>query len=218
MDATQTLTTTLSSGAILTVLGWLGKDWLWKVLFEKFILRESKRIELELQEKSQAAIEKLKNDLELRAIAFSRLHEKRASVIAKMNSLLTETLWAAESALSVVQWAGEPSEREKLDAAGKKLTELFRYFDKHRVYLPVPLCEALESLIREVRRHVIGYGVYLTSSEETLPEHARKAKHKVLMDGYKYLKNNIPKIRQQLENEFRALLGPSSYANRDAHP
>jgi len=199
MDAWQTVATAvLGNAVVLGVLGWLGRS-----LLEKILLRDSKRFELELQAKSQATIEQLKSELQLRAIehqvSFSRLHEKRASVIAEMNSLLAETLWEAENVLSVVRWAGEPSEREKHRSAEKKLVEFFRYFDKHRIYLPVALCGALEKLVLEVREHVIGYGVYLTWDEDTLQDHTREEKHKTLMKGYELLKKKVPEVRQQLE-------------------
>ena len=210
MEPWQVLTTAvLGNATALAVIGWLGKS-----LLEKLLQRDSKRFEIEIKAKADATIEQLKSELQLRTIehqvAFSGLHQKRASVIAELNGLLAETLWEAESVLSPIRWAGSPSERELHRAAEVKLVEFFRYFDKHRIYLPAELCKVVEGLVLEVRHHVIGFGVYLTWDDVALQDHTRKEKSDALLAGYKLLKEKVPELREKLENEFRSLLGPSA--------
>ena len=84
MDPWQTIL--LAAGgnvAFLAVLGWLGKS-----LLDKLIVRETKQFESDLKAKTDAAIEQLKSDLQIRSIEhqvrFSKLHEKRAVVIAEI--------------------------------------------------------------------------------------------------------------------------------------
>jgi hypothetical protein len=209
MELWQTLTAAVLGNAIvLAVLGWLGKS-----LLEKLILRDSKRFEVEIKAKADATIEQLKNELQLRTIEhqikLSRLHEKRANVIADMNALLAEVMWEAESFLSPMEFSGEPDKRQKQQVAMNKLTEFFRYFDKNRIYLPAELCETMENIALQVRQHVIKFGVYLHWDEEALMEHTRKEKTDAWIGGWTALKTDIPTIRAQLENEFRALLNPA---------
>jgi hypothetical protein len=208
MESWQTIAAAVIGNSVaLAILGWLGKS-----LLEKLLQRETKRFEVELKAKADSTIEQLKSDLQLRTIehevAFTRLHEKRANVIAELNGLLAETLWEAETVLSPMRWAGSPPEREMHRAAELKLVEFFRYFDKHRVYLPAVLCGEIEAMVLDVRRHVIGFGVYLTWEDAALRDHTRKEKHEALMAGYKLLKEKVPAIRAHLEDEFRSLLGP----------
>ena len=87
-----------------------------------------------------------------------------------------------------------------------KLVELFRYFDKHRIYLPTELCDVVDKLVTDVRMHVIRFGTYLTWDENALQEHTRKEKHEVWMAGWDAIKNQVPAVRKQLEDSFRALL------------
>jgi hypothetical protein len=99
MEPWQTVATAVLGNSVsLAVLGWLGKS-----LLEKIIQRDSKNFEAELKAKADSAIERLRSDLQLRIIehqiTFSRLHEKRATVIAELNALLSETLWEAESVM-----------------------------------------------------------------------------------------------------------------------
>lgn len=207
MDAWQTILLAFGgNAALLAVLAFAGKS-----LLEKLIARDTKRFESDLQSKSAAAIEQLKNDLQLKTIEhqvrFSRLHEKRASVIADINGHLAEVLWEAESFLSPMQWAGEPPIEEKHRDAMNKLVEFFRFFDKHRIYLPESLCSSLEKLVLEVRSHVIGFGVYVRFHEDSMNDHTREQREKAWNAGWDAIKNQIPSARKVLEDEFRLLLG-----------
>jgi hypothetical protein len=207
MEAWQTVLLAFGgNAALLAVLGLLGKS-----LLDKLITRDTKQFETDLKAKSDTAIERLRSDLQIRSIEhqvrFSRLHEKRASVIAGLYGHLVETLWEAESFLSPIEWAGEPSKREKHQTAMNKLVEYFRFFDKHRIYLPESLCVSLEAIAMRVRSHVIEFGVYTRFDDQSLNEHTRTQKENAWNKGWETIKNDIPRARKQLEEEFRALLG-----------
>lgn len=207
MDVWQTILLAFGGQAVLVaILAYIAKS-----LLDKLIVRDTKQFEADLKAKSDAAIEHLKNDLLLRSIEhqvrFSRLHEKRAEVIAELNGLFAEALWEAESFLSPMEWNGEPSKQEKHCAAMNKLVELYRYFDKHRIYLPAELCNSLEKLVSEVRELVINFGVYVESHETSLDNSTQQEKRKAWSDGWKAIKNQVPRARQSLEDEFRSLLG-----------
>lgn len=210
MEAWQTVLLAFGgNAALLAVLGLLGKS-----LLDKLILRDTKQFESDLKAKSESTIEHLKSELQLKTIEhqvrFSRLHEKRATVIAELYGYLVEALWEAESFLSPIEWVGEPSKKEKHHLAMQKLVELYRFFDKHRIYLPQEQCTALDGLIQEVRSHVICSAAYLRYDDTALPQHALEQKQKVWDDGWNAIKNQVPAARQSLENEFRALLGAAA--------
>lgn len=194
------------NAALLAVLGLIGKS-----LLDKLIVRDTKKFESDLQAKSDAAIEHLKNELQLKTIEhqvrFSRLHDKRADVIAELYGFFVEALWDAESFLSKIEWSGEPNKKEKYVAAMNKLIDLYRYFDKNRIYLPHELCSSLEELIVEVRSLVINFGVYVDFPCDSLNNSAQQEKREVWNAGWEAIKNQVPLARQNLENEFRSLLG-----------
>jgi hypothetical protein len=210
MELWQTLTAAvLGNTIVLAVLGWLGKS-----LLEKLIQRDSKRFEIEIKAKADSTIEQLKTELQLRTIEhqikLSRLHEKRATVIADMNGLLAEVMWEAESFLSPMEFVGEPDKRQKHEAANKKLVEFFQYFDKNKIYLPAVLCENMEKIVHGVRHHVIKFGVYLQLDDASLMDHTRKEKADTLLNGWNAVKSEFPSLRTQLENEFRTLLASTT--------
>lgn len=207
MELWQTILLAFGGQAVLvTVLAVIAKS-----LLDKLILRDTKQFESDLKAKSDATIEHLKNELHLRTIEhqvrFSRLHEKRAEVIAELNSLFAETLWEAESFLSPMEWNGEPSKPEKFRVAMKKFVELFRYFDKHRIYLPHQLCSSLESLVMEVRGLVTKFGVYVEVTDNHFNGPVQQEKWKAWTDGWEAIRNQVPQARRSLEEEFRTLLG-----------
>lgn len=48
---------------------------------------------------------------------------------------------------------------------------------------------------------------YLTTRQIRLGGAERKQKRDTLIAGWKYLRDEVPALRESLENEFRALLG-----------
>jgi len=189
MEAWQTILLAVGgNAALVAVLGLLGKS-----LLDKVIARDTKQFEMDLQAKSDTAIERLRSDLQTRAIEhqvrFARLHEKRASLIADLYGHLVETLWEVESFLSPMEWAGDPPKREKHQTAMNKLVDFFRFFDKHRIYFPEALCRSLEAIAMRVRSHVIEFGVYTRLDDQTLNEHTREQKEKAWNKGWDVIKN-----------------------------
>ena len=207
MNAWESVLIAFGGNAILlTILAFLGKS-----LFEKLIARDTKRFETDLKAKADVAIEHLRSQFQIQAIEhqvrFSRLHEKRAEVIAELYGLLVRSLWEAESFVSPMQWTGEPDQKQKHATAMSSLVDLYRYFDQHRIYLPESLCESLEQLIMDVRSNVIQFGVWVKYEDSRLPDHAANQKQEAWDKSWEGIKSKIPPARTRLENEFRILLG-----------
>jgi hypothetical protein len=198
------------NAALLAVLGILGKSFL-----DKVIVRDTKQFENDLKAKSDSAIEHLKNELQIRTIEhqvrFSRLHEKRADVIAELYGHLVESLWETESFLSPIEWVGEPSKREKHQKSMNKLVELYRYFDKHKIYLPPEVCASLEDLVQHIRSQVIKFGIWVRLEDQELSDESHTLKNDAWDSGWDAIKNQVPLARESLENEFRSLLGVAAH-------
>jgi len=194
----------------------LALGYLVKLFLDNRIAQDAKRFEIELRAKSDATIEQFKNTLQLQTIEhqvrFSRLHEKRASVIAELYGYLVEALWEAESFLSPMQWAGEPDKKKKYDQAQDKFIELYRYFEKHRIYLPEEICISLQDLIRTVRSQIHGFGVWARYGDHLHSDDSRKQMMEDWDSNWKAFTNEAPVARRSLENEFRLLLGATPKA------
>lgn len=199
------LTYILGNATLLAVFGWVGKS-----LIEKRLVADSKRLEADLKSKADSTIEQLKSELQRQTlehqIKFSKLHEKRASVISELYALLSETLRAAESFLSPLQYGDNSHMLNKYKIAMDKSAELYIFFDNHRLYLPESIGTILEQLLSDVRGYVIKLGVYFEIDEHRLQEHTMRDQLEVWNAGWDAIKNQVPKVRRNLEQEFRLLL------------
>ncbi|MBI3895592.1 MAG: hypothetical protein HY313_06645 [Acidobacteria bacterium] len=185
------------------IRAWLDKD------VEKF--------KVELKSTSDTAIERLKADLQRAAyehqVRFSKLHEKRAEVIAQLDKYLAETTWAIED--FVQPFEGEPSRKEKYVPTWNKIVECLRFLDQHRIYLPESLCNKLAKFLTDLRKLTIEVGVY-ESIEHPTNETLQK-KWKILEQAWDSVKQEIPAARRALEQEFRQILGDDTTLKQQIH-
>lgn len=199
----------IASGGNVVLLGVLG--WLARSLFGQLIAKDLERFKSELANASITAAERLKHELRLVAqehqVLVSKLHEKRAQVVADVYGLLVEAQWAAQDFVSPVELVGEPSKRDKYVTAMNKAAEFYRCFDKNRIYLPQSLCEKLDEFIEAMRTKVIGFGAYVRLEESSMTDHTLDKKYEAWDQASEYFNSEIPRARIALEQELRAIIG-----------
>jgi hypothetical protein len=188
------------NSALLLVIAYLGRSLIGTVL--------TKDVE-EFKSQLTKDVEKFKADLQLAAIEheiqFSKLHEKRAEVVAEVYKLLVAATWQTESFASLMEWVGEPDKKQKYREAMDAITEYFRFFDQHRIYMPAELCDSLESFARKLRSPTLRFGRYLRFDYPN--DSINMEKFKVWTEAWESAQNEIPSLRSALETEFRKLLG-----------
>lgn len=209
MEPWQTILLAFGGNAVLlAVLGWLAKSFVQQLLY-----KDIEQFKTTLAAESAAATEHLKHELQLvtveHQIRFSKLHEKRAEVIANLYGLLVEAYWATRSFVATAELASEPPKREKYGAALNKTAEFYQFFDKNRIYLPEAVCGLLGEFVRNMREEAIGFGVYVSYEDSQLPDHTVRQKLEAWQKAWEYFESEIPKARSALENEIRGILGAS---------
>jgi hypothetical protein len=207
MTAFETIVISVGgNAALLAVLGWLARS-----LLGQLVAKDLERFKSELANASSAATEQLKHQLQLVAqehqVVVSKLHEKRAQVVAEAYSLLVEVQWSAQDFVSLIEWDGEPSKKEKYLAAMNKSAEFYRFFDKNRIYLPATLCQRIDDFLRSMRSKVIGFGVYARREDAHLSGKALDEKFEAWLDASKYFNSEVPRAREALEEELRTIIG-----------
>ena len=207
MNPAESIFAALGGAAILvTAAAWLARS-----LIGQFLSKDLERFKSELSSATAASVERTKHELQLAAqernLLLTKLHEKRASVIAELYGLLVEAHWAAQDFASPMERAGEPNKSEKYATALNKAADFYRFFDKNRIYLPKDLCSNLEEFLKAMRNEVIGFGVYLTREEEHMSESAIVKKHNAWGNASTYFDKVAPKTRDLLEAELRRLIG-----------
>jgi hypothetical protein len=159
--------------------------------------------------KSQAnsEIERLKSELSIvaaeRHVRFTRLHDKRAEVIAEIYKLVAAThtaveLFVAEDVpFDVVDL---PPWKERAESAEKAISALRNYFVPHAIFVPKPVSDIIVELSKQYGTGywvgLIGYGA---PSETEKLDHLKLATEKITALTHTALVD--------LERRFRMLLG-----------
>lgn len=210
MEAWQTIILALGGNvALLAVLGWLSKSFV-----SQLLAKDIEGFKQSLRSESDAALKQLSHDLEKSTIEhqvrFSKLHEKRAEVIAELYGLLVQAYWDISSFASPAEWAGEPNKQEKYVTAMNASAEFYRYFEKHKIYMPERLCSQINEFSQEMRSKAIGFGVFVKYDDENMNERLYEQKHQKWDEAWVYFEKNAPAARAALENELRNILGGNS--------
>lgn len=197
-------------GGTAVAIGIVG--WLVRSLIKHFLDKDVELFRQSLQSQAAVELEKLKHELRLAAVSYEKqvtlLQEKRASVIAELYSKLIDFLDAAESFVSLAEFSGEPSKTDKAKVLGEKAGEFMGYFARNRIYFNEELCEMVTALFKTVSGPAITFRVWLRVVEEK--DSTGGEYHKAWMAAWETMKNQVPPLRQALQDEFRALLGVTS--------
>ena len=140
-------------------------------------------------------------------VRFSKLHERRAEILARLYELLVEATWETSTFTSPMQWEGDPDKKDQYVAAMNAITKYFRFFDQNRIWLPSDICEPLEEFANALRKPTIELGIYLSIENPT--DRTLEERMNVWTKAWDSVQSDIPKLRQDIEEQFRSILGAS---------
>ena len=198
----QDVITTLGGQAVfLAVAAWLAKT-----VISHRLSKEADSFKAELKADAEMEVERLKNLLQLTAIEhqvrFSGLHAKRAEVITDLYRLLSEARTAAAQFIFI-----NNRDPEEAKNARAKVFELYRFIDFNEIYLPPSVCQHLRAFEEKVRKSVVFVDVYWRVPEYAANQQTVEQQNKVMLEACQALESEIPALRKQLVDDFRALLG-----------
>jgi hypothetical protein len=188
------------------VLGWLAKS-----LMSQLLTKDLEAFKVSLKTEADSSAQQLRNDLEKTAfeheVKFSKLHEKRAEVIAETYSLLVVAHRELSNFVSIVEWSNEPSKKEKYFTAMNAVTDFYLFFSKNKIYIPKEACEQIEEFVLEMRKKAIGFGVHLRHEEHQMTDDRLEKMHEAWDEAWKYFSEMVPEAKSALESKLRELLG-----------
>ncbi len=212
--AIQLITSVAISSLLAAAIVWLAKSWISERLKNAIKNEYDEKLEThkaQLKAQSDIETERLRSQLNITAtehqVRFSRLHNKRAEVIAELYGLLVQAYWDTSSFVSLVEWSGEPDKKQKYVTAMNAIADFFRFFDKNRIYLPESICEKLESFVQAMRHKAIGFGVYVRYDDADMSPESLEKKHNAWTEAWEYFEKEVPSARTALERELRNILG-----------
>ena len=163
--------------------------WLFKIVIKQILSKD---------------IENYKNELKMIAmkhqITYKSLHERRATVISEIYSLMVNAIHAVEKFVSPL--VNYESKIKLYPNTMEQILEFFNYFDRNRIFLSKNLCEIIEEAKNELKKPT--FDLY---NNAQLSKY-NKDDLNIWEESWEKVKNKkIPSVRCKLEEEFRILLG-----------
>jgi predicted metal-dependent phosphoesterase TrpH len=196
--------TTLSGGVLLGAAAWLIRT----VLTHK-LTRDADAFRIQLKADADMEIERLKNSLQMVAaehqVRFSKLHEKRAEVIAELYKRLEDVHWHGRMFVLTSENNPTPAQQEEFDKTAQQVFDLTLFVEQHRIYLPESVCVLLDKFVGDVRGNVYAAGIFgriKYPNDQTL-----RQSQDAFTKAYEEFEKDIPEARRAVEIAFRKILG-----------
>ncbi len=187
------------SAVLIVAIAWLIRN-----LISQLLTKDIEKYKFELKRDADKEIESLRASLNLEAlthqIRYSKLHDKRAQIIAELYGRLYEFQWAVSAFLRDFDKDNEDNKTQSVQELDNKSYEFKDYFDKHRIYFTENICSTVDELVNAL------YSAYVPL--ETRDRSDDKLKQ-VWGECADTVRNKYPAIKASLESDFRTILGVS---------
>lgn len=194
-----------SAAALLIV--WLTRLWLSEGIKNSIRTQYEEKLEThkaQLKAQSDVEIERLRSQLRDASmehqIVFSRLHEKRATVIAETYSCLKELHVCLSEYVKIFEIAGGASKEERYGTLVEAHREFFESYSKRLIFFPEKTAKRLEEINQAMVQTGNEFRVIVEPGNS--PDSI-----KVWREIELRVRNEVGEALLSLENEFRLLLG-----------
>ena len=186
----------------------LAVGFLVKSLISKWIQQDTEKFKNQLQKDSNVEIEQLKHALQRTAlehqVRFTKLHERRADVIADLYERLAKLLMNSKNFIYQGGFKDRPNQEQEYRKASELAWAFADFVDTHRIYLPETLCASVDSISDVVRKNVVNVGI--SNQRDFVTGQPLEAFSGSLLKAVESFEKDIPELRKSLEKEFRAML------------
>ncbi len=174
------------------------------------LMQETEAFKIRLKADADVQNEQLKTSLQMTAleheVRFSKLHEKRAEVIADLYARFVKAYWAAWTYHQWTERPGGPTQEQQADSARQKLHKAFVFFEINRIYLSDPLAGSLDVFFERAKILTLKAQYFDAKSNKT--EHVAQLHHDARTEGLEAFQKEFPEMRQRLDAEFKRLIEP----------
>lgn len=158
----------------------------------------------ELKAKSDIEIERLRSQLNVtaaeRQIKFSRLHEKRAEIIAEAYSKLRELLFALNDYVKIYEMSGGPPREERYKTLINTHRAFYDAYSLKLIFFPKAVADKLDSINKDCLVAGNEFRLFVD-----IGDHPDKTKKWIAI--VEAVEKKILSALRDLEDEFRQLLG-----------
>ena len=183
--------------------------WLMKTAITHRLETDADKFRIKIKADADIEIERWKSSLQIVAIEhqvrFTKLHEKRAEIIADLYKRLIDLHRHAEFFVVTRENNPDPAKDEEFRKLQQEMADFRKFYEQHQIYLPLGLCTALEGLVGQITGNVWAAGIFgrIQYPNERVLQQSEDAFTK----GYAAFEEKIPAARKALESEFRKILG-----------
>lgn len=142
------------------------------------------------------------------AVRFSKLHNERGEVIKQLYSKLVKMENSIRSYMNPFQYENAPSEEEQQKITAKAAGDFIWFYDENRIFFEIRLCDLIEEIYTIFRKAWIDFHIYQNAA--SVSRAVQSAKSELQLNAYKNVREKLPELRKQLEDDFRILLGVNS--------
>lgn len=150
-------------------------------------------------------LHRYKSELELQNFEhrerFSLIHQRRAEVIATLYGKIAKTYSIAADLVGIFQQDGQ-SLTEKKQYAADVFNDMSAYFFENRIFLPHETAKTSEKLVMTIKDVLIKFDTAQMDNNEYKPDQTG-----LWRQAFERLRDEVPPILSDLENEFKGLLG-----------
>lgn len=198
------------SAGVSAALVWLAKSWISEKLKNAIKSEYDQKLEThkaQLKAQSDVEIERLRSQLNItgleHSVRFSKLHEKRAEIIAETYALLKELSFRVSDLVKIFEPAGDSSRDERRDAAAKAHEKFRSYYSASLIFFP----RATASKLEEINiQFVSNFNKFVLTVEGSKGTDTTDK----WIEIFNRVNDEIPVALKELESEFRKLLGDES--------
>jgi len=206
-----------TNALLLVALGFLIRSLILHLLskniesYKKILEKELESFKIQLQHDKDREIEMLRKDLEMNAFEhetrFSKLHDRRAIIIAEFYAKLIDAYYSAGEFLNPFGYEGQPPKEKLGEKTYNQIREMDHYFNLNRLYFDEALCGKIGDVIKGIYDPTIKFILALREEKETGGEHRATSEWTISLKEYQ---EKVPGIKSLIEDEFRKILGVKS--------
>ena len=182
--------------------------WLFKTLSEYFISKRFTSFEKELDVKAEMYkaeldkdLESYKKDLNLDLTKRERLHQRRLDILGDLYKKIVDLDFAMVELTAIFKRVVsdfDKEETDRIEKAGNAYNEFLKYYKGHKIYFRPETCKFLDSL---VAGYFDSLWDYTYKTRTGIPD------AKLTKQAYDKLQIEIPKVKEQIEGDFRKYFG-----------
>lgn len=192
-----------------TALGVAAVAWLARSIITNWLSKDVATYKNQLKAEADVALERVRSDLQIMAarrnIQYSRIHEKRLEIISEVAGKIRRFHDAVAAYTAIIEIAGGPSKEARRKVASDALAEFDKYFVPRRFFLPKKTVQRIETFRSGLHKISIEFMFYVEQGREF--KHDQDKDRDVWMEANQYTETQAPKLLEELEDDFRNLLG-----------